>query len=194
MSGGSGEQGLLTAACAQVLNHFGLPSGAASGMADAKMPDAQSGYEKGSTAVMAGLAGLNMVYESAGMHASLLGFCLESLIIDNDMLGQCMRCVRGVEVNEQTLSIQVMKDVCMGGPGHYLGHDATINVMQTEYVYPAVADRSSPKEWEELGKPVLVEQAAKRKQAILDGFIPDHISADVDASIRQSHHILLSKG
>ena len=72
MSGGSGEQGLLTAACAQMLQHFGLPGGAAFGMADAKMPDAQSGYEKGSTAVMAGLAGLNMVYEAAGMHASLL--------------------------------------------------------------------------------------------------------------------------
>ena len=48
------------------------------------------------------------------MHASLLGFCLESLIIDNDMLGQCMRCVRGIEVNDQTIGIQVMKDVCMG--------------------------------------------------------------------------------
>ena len=95
MSGGSGEQGLLSAACAQMVSHFNLPSGAASGMADAKMPDAQSGYEKGSTAVMAGLAGLNMVYEAAGMHASLMGFCLESLIIDNDMLGQCLRCVRG---------------------------------------------------------------------------------------------------
>ena len=46
MSGGSGEQGLLTAACAQMLQHFDLPAGAASGMADAKMPDAQSGYEK----------------------------------------------------------------------------------------------------------------------------------------------------
>ncbi|MEC7208826.1 MAG: trimethylamine methyltransferase family protein, partial [Pseudomonadota bacterium] len=76
MSGGSGEQGLLTAACAQMLQYFGLPGGAAAGMADAKMPDAQSGYEKGSTLVMAGLSGLNMVYEAAGMHASLMGFCL----------------------------------------------------------------------------------------------------------------------
>lgn len=193
MSGGSGEQGLLTAACAQVLRHFNLPSGAASGMADAKMPDAQSGYEKGSTAVMAGLAGLNMVYESAGMHASLLGFCLESLVIDNDMLGQCMRCVRGVEVNEETLSVQVMRDVCIGGPGHYLGHDATINVMQTEYVYPAVADRSSPKEWEELKKPVLVEEAAKVKENILTTFMPDHISPDTDSLVRQHHHILLAR-
>ncbi|MCE2516798.1 MAG: trimethylamine methyltransferase family protein [Alphaproteobacteria bacterium] len=193
MSGGSGEQGLLTAACAQVLRHFNLPSGAASGMADSKMPDAQSGYEKGSTAVMAGLAGLNMVYESAGMHASLLGFCLESLVIDNDMLGQCMRCVRGVEVNEKTLSVEVMKDVCMGGPGHYLGHDATINVMQTEYIYPEVADRSSPKEWEELNKPVLVEEATKVKERILTTFHPDHVAADVDAAIRQQHKILLAR-
>ena len=68
-------------------------------MCDSKLPDSQSGYEKGSTAVMAGLAGLNLVYESAGMHASLLGFSLESMIIDNDMLGQCLRCVRGIEVN-----------------------------------------------------------------------------------------------
>ena len=172
MSGGSGEQGLLTAACAQMINHFGLPSGAASGMADAKMPDAQSGYEKGSTSVMAGLAGLNMVYESAGMHASLLGFCLESLIIDNDMLGQAMRCVRGVEVNANTLSVDVMRDVCIDGPGHYLGHDATIKVMQTEYVYPELADRSSPKEWEENNKPDLLQMATVRKKKFSKMFSP----------------------
>ena len=77
MLGGSGEQGLLTSACAQMLQHYDLPGGAAAGMADAKMPDAQSGYEKGSTLVMAGLSGLNMVYEAAGMHAS----CLASVLI-----------------------------------------------------------------------------------------------------------------
>ena len=191
MSGGSGEQGLLTAACSQMLRHFDLPGGSASGMADAKMPDAQSGYEKGSTVVLAGLSGLNMVYEAAGMHASLLGFCLESLIIDNDMLGQCMRCVRGIEVNEQTLAISVMKDVCIDGPGHYLGHEQTIALMQTEYVYPVVGDRSSPKEWEELGKPVLVEEARKRKEEILTGFHPQHISPELDQLLRSRYDIRL---
>jgi trimethylamine--corrinoid protein Co-methyltransferase len=160
-------------------------------MADAKMPDAQSGYEKGSTLVMAGLSGLNMVYEAAGMHASLLGFCLDSLIIDNDMLGQCLRCVRGIEVNEQTLAVQVMKDICMGGPGHYLGHDQTINLMQTEYVYPEIADRSSPKEWEELGKPNLLEVARQRKEDILANSHPSHISDALDAELRARFKILL---
>ena len=58
MSGGSGEQGLLPGACAQMLQFYDLPNGAAAGMADSKMPDAQSGYEKGTTLVMAGLSGL----------------------------------------------------------------------------------------------------------------------------------------
>jgi trimethylamine--corrinoid protein Co-methyltransferase len=192
MSGGSGEQGLLTAACAQMLQHFNLPGGAASGMADAKMPDAQSGYEKGSTAVMAGLAGLNMVYEAAGMHASLLGFCLESLVIDNDMLGQCLRCVRGVEVNDAALDISVFRDVCIDGPGHYLGHPQTLALMQSEYIYPDVSDRSSPKEWEELGKPILVQQAAQKVETILRNDTEGRFAPELDATLRSRHNILLS--
>ena len=192
MSGGSGEQGLLSAACAQMIAHFNLPSGAASGMADAKMPDAQSGYEKGSTAVMAGLAGLNMVYEAAGMHASLMGFCLESLIIDNDMLGQCLRCVRGVEVNDNTLNLDVIRQVCTEGPGHYLGHDQTISLMQSEYIYPVIGDRSSPKEWEELNKPNLVETATARKAKILAAGNPGFITPEMDALIRSKYNIHLA--
>ncbi|MDA8882535.1 trimethylamine methyltransferase family protein, partial [Alphaproteobacteria bacterium] len=193
MTGGSGEQGLLTSACAQMIRHFDLPGGAASGMADAKMPDAQSGYEKGSTAVMAGLSGLNMVYEAAGMHASLLGFCLESLVIDNDMLGQCLRCVRGIEVTENTLGFEVMKDVCLDGPGHYLGHQQTLSLMQTEYIYPAVSDRSSPKEWEEIGKPILTDVAQKRVTEILEKYHPGHISQSLDAELRSRYRILLDE-
>ncbi len=125
------------------------------------------------------------------MHASLLGFCLESLIIDNDMLGQCLRCVRGIEVNEDTLGLSVMRDVCISGPGHYLGHDQTIRLMQTEYVYPAIANRSSPKEWAELGKPDLVAVATKRKEEILKNYRPTHISDALDSDLRRRFNILL---
>ena len=191
MSGGSGEQGLLTAACAQMLQHFGLPGGAAAGMADAKMPDAQSGYEKGSTLVMAGLSGLNMVYEAAGMHASLMGFCLESLVIDNDMLGQCLRCVRGVDVGADNLSLDVFRDVCIDGPGHYLGHSQTLSLMQTEYIYPDLSDRSSPKEWEELGKPVLVDGAAAKVVEILGQGDNRVLDGAVDARLKERFELLL---
>ncbi|WP_187968017.1 trimethylamine methyltransferase family protein [Aquibium microcysteis] len=195
MSGGSGEQALLTAACAQMAQFYDLPGGSAAGMADSKLPDIQAGYEKGITNVMAGLSGLNLIYESAGMHASLLGFCLESLIIDNDMLGQCLRCVRGVEVTEASLSIDAISDVCLNGPGHYLGHGQTLQLMQTEYVYPAIADRFSPKEWAEKGRPDILQRAIAEKRRILSSHFPRHVGKALDDRLRlRFQNIYLPRG
>lgn len=191
MSGGSGEQSLLSAACAQMSHFYDLPGGAAAGIADSKMPDVQAGYEKGITNVMAGLSGLNMVYEAAGMHASLLGFSMESLIIDNDMLGQCLRCVRGIEVTEASLSLDSIADVSLNGPGHYLGHKQTLDLMQTEYIYPRIGDRTSPKEWIEKGRPDIVAMAIAEKSRILSSHFPTYIPDDVDAVIRARHRIFL---
>ena len=191
MSGGSGEQALLTAGCAQMHRFYGLPGGAAAGIADAKLPDMQAGYEQAHSNVMAGLSGLNLVYEAAGMHASLLGFCLESLIIGDDLLGQSMRCVRGIEVTEDSVSLEVMRSVCLDGPGHYLGHQQTLDLMQTEYIYPEIADRTSPKEWQENDRPDLLESAIRRKNEILSEPSPARLPPDRDLEIRNAFKIHL---
>jgi trimethylamine--corrinoid protein Co-methyltransferase len=189
MSGGSGEQGLLTAGCAQMHHFYGLPGGAAGGMSDSKLPDMQAGWEQGILNVMAGLSGLNMIYEAVGMHASLLGFCLESLVLGDDMLGQVQRCIRGIDVNEDTVSIETMRSVCLDGPGHYLGHSQTLEVMQTEYIYPVVADRTSPKEWVEIGRPDLIQKAIERKNRILADAAPSLINPAADQAIREKWQI-----
>jgi trimethylamine--corrinoid protein Co-methyltransferase len=142
---------------------------------------------------MAGLAGLNMVYESAGMYSSLLGFSLEGLILDNDVLGNCLRCVRGIEVNDDNLDIERIKAVCLDGPGHYLSDEQTLTKMQTEYFYPQVGNRMSPKEWNEAGKPDLIEVAARRKHKVLSGYFPDYLPDDVDKAIRANHKIMLDR-
>ncbi|NNE82190.1 MAG: trimethylamine methyltransferase family protein [Silicimonas sp.] len=183
MSGGSAEQALLTAGCAQMHRFYGLPGGAAGGISDSKLPDMQAGWEQGITNVLAGLSGLNMVYESVGMHASLLGFCLESLILGDDIVGQAMRCVRGIDVTEDTVSLDAMREVCLGGPGHYLGTDQTLALMQTEYTYPVVGNRMSPKEWEEAEKPDLMRTARARKEAIL-AEAACQVSPEIDAAVR----------
>lgn len=191
MSGGSGEQALLTAGCAQMHRFYDLPGGAAAGIADAKVPDMQAGWEQAMSNVMAGLTGLNMVYEAAGMHASLLGFCLESLIIGDDLLGQAMRCVRGIEVTEDSVSLEVIKRTCLEGPGHFLGSDQTLSLMQTEYIYPSLADRSSPKEWVELGKPNLVQKAIEKKENILNN-ATKKIDPTIDKKLRSAFNIHLA--
>ena len=193
MSGGSGEQALITSGCAQMGHFYNLTVGSAAGMCDSKLPDMQAGYEKGVTAGISALSGINLMYETAGMHASLLGFCLESLLIDNDMLGSINRNVRGIEVNDETLSFDVIADVCTAGPGHYLGNEQTLSLMQKEYVYPLIANRMSPKEWAEAGKPDLVECATARKREILDTYYPNYLPREMDNAIRAAHDIKLPR-
>ncbi len=188
MSGGSAEQALLTAGCAQMHRFYDLPGGAAAGISDSKMPDMQAGWEQAITNTLAGLSGLNMVYESVGMHASLLGFCMESLVLGDDILGQVMRTVRGIDVTEDSTSIEAMKAVCLGGPGHYLGSDQTLALMQTEYVYPVVGNRMSPKEWVEAGRPQLLDRAIARKNEIL-AKAGSTIDPQIDAAIRAAYNI-----
>ncbi|MFD2738715.1 trimethylamine methyltransferase family protein [Sulfitobacter aestuarii] len=191
MTGGSGEQALLTAGCAQMHKFYDLPGGAAAGIADSKLPDMQAGWEQMCSNVMAGLSGLNMVYEAAGMHASLLGFCHESLILGDDLIGQALRCVRGIEVNDETLALDQMRAVCMGGPGHYLGTEQTLGRMQVDHVYPALGDRTSPKEWQERGKPDLIERARARKEEILGQPSTARLPEEVDRAIRERFNIHL---
>lgn len=192
MSGGSGEQALLTAACAQMHHYYGIPGGAAAGIADSKLVDMQAGWEQAISNTMAGLSGLNMVYEAVGMHASLLGFCLESLILGDDLLGQIQRTVRGIEVDEDALAFEVMRNVCLEGPGHYLGTAETLERMERDYVYPALADRSSPGQFAEKGNPDLVELAAQRKEEILSTQVTPLIDPVADQKIRDAYPIALN--
>ena len=39
--------------------------------------------------------------------------------------------------------------------------EQTLNVMQSEYIYPDLSDRDSPNDWADMGKPVLLEKAIK---------------------------------
>jgi trimethylamine--corrinoid protein Co-methyltransferase len=190
MSGGSAEQALLSAGCAQMHHYYGLPGGAAGGISDSKLPDMQAGWEQAITNTLAGLSGLNMVYEAAGMHASLLGFCMESLVMGNDIIGQVLRCVRGIDVTDDSISIDVMREVCLSGPGHYLGSDQTLHLMQREYVYPETGNRMSPKEWEEANRPRLLDTAKARVDEIL-GKAELQYPAELDTAMRERFTIRL---
>jgi trimethylamine--corrinoid protein Co-methyltransferase len=192
MSGGSGEEGVLNAAAAQMVNWIGLPSGVAAGMTDSKIPDNQAGYEKGINVALAGHAGANLVYESAGMLGSLLACSLEALVIDNDMLGSINRTVRGIEVNEETLSTEVIAEV-IAGPGHFLGSAQTLDLMQKEYIYPEIGDRDTPDNWLDAGGKSAADVAHERAGEILGSHHPTHVSAANDAAVRERWDIVVER-
>ncbi len=190
-SGGGGEEALLQAASAQIARFYGLPSSISAGMTDAKRPDGQAGFEKGVTVALAAAAGGNLISEVAGMVGSLMGASFETMVIDNEMLGVIQRTLKGIEVTDDSLSYEVIKEV-IAGPGHYLGHPQTLALMDREYLYPNIADRSSLSAWEEDGSIGILEKARKEAKRVLAAHYPDSIDAKADAAIRERFPIRLS--
>ena len=189
-SGGGAEQALLGAASGQMSAFYGVPGGMGAGMSDSKLPDAQAGFEKALTVALAALSGGGFAFETAGMLASLLGASLEAMVIDDEMLGSIRRIARGIEVNDATLAVDVVREA-VAGPGHFLGAAQTLDVMETEFVYPRIADRLSPADWEAAGGGDIRARAARIVAERLAAPPRALISPEADAKIRAAFPIRL---
>ena len=188
--GGGGEISILNAGAAQLANHCGLPSGVASSMSDAKAVDAQMGMEKALSSLACGLSGANMVYESAGMMASLLGASFEAFVLDNEMLSHVYRMIRGIEVSEESLAFEAMRNV-ITGEGHFIGETQTMEAMERDYYYPKLGDRMEPTAWAEAGAEDAWQRARREVRELLASHNPNYIDPAVDAKIRAQFNILL---
>lgn len=188
-SGGSGETALLNAASAQLSNWLGLPSGVASSMTDAKAIDAQYGMEKGLTSLAAALAGGNLIYESSGMTASLLGASFEAFVLDDEMHSHTYRTLRGVEVTDENLGYDAICEAVLG-EGHFLGGAHTLAAMERDYFYPSLADRDDPRTWGNKGAPDAWAVAQTKAREILATHNPVYLTPEQDRAIKERFRIL----
>ncbi len=189
-SGGGGEISLLNAASAQLTNHIGVPSGVASSMSDAKAVDAQMGMEKALSSLACGLSGANLVYESSGMMASLLGVSFEAFLLDNEMMSHIYRIIRGIEIREDSPGFEAMKNV-ISGQGHFLAETQTLEAMERDYFYPQLANRMEPATWAELGEQDAWQKANVMAREIITNHRPNYIDTTAEVKIRKQFNILL---
>ena len=191
MSGGGGEAAIANAAAAQLLRHLQLPSTVSAGMTDAKIADAQAGYEKGYTVALAAQAGADMINLSVGMLGSIMIASPEALVIDDEMCGAILRSVRGIEVDDALLDLDATERV-VTGDGHFLGEAQTLELMKTEYVYPLLGDRKSVSEWVDAGGQSIWERACDHVSGILSRQASDHLPPASDHAIRDRFPIRLN--
>jgi trimethylamine--corrinoid protein Co-methyltransferase len=193
MIGGCAELALMNAAAAQLAHFYGLPIYNSCGITESKVPDVQAGFEKGLTTAVTALAGAQYNHHAAGMLESLLCVAYENYVIDDDINGTVMRLVRGLEVTDDTISVDVIHDICTDGPGHYLGHEQTIHLMNTEYYYPHTADRDTRANWEAAGSLDMRERARVKAREVLKNSFPQIVREEVDQRLRGEFNILLPR-
>lgn len=187
--GGTIEFGMMQAAAAQLAHHYRVPIYCSGGMTDAKVPDAQAGYEKMATLLLTAMGGGNYIHHAIGMMTNMSAVSLEQAVIDDEIVGMAMRVLRGIATTKASLAVEAIHRV--GPGGHYLMDTHTLQFMRTEFYPPSLADRQSRVAWEEGGKHDTRARAIERVKKLLRTHQPPVLPIEVDRAIRDRFNILL---
>ena len=193
ISFGSPEQGLMGVAMAQVAQHYGLPSYINVGLGDSKLVDVQSGLERGMTLLMGALAGAD-TFGHTGIAGADQAASLEQLIVDNEMAAYVKRILRGFAVNEETIALEVIKRVGIGG--NFLADKHTVAHFREELWSPDLFDRRDWQSWWDGGAKTMVQRAREKKQQILSQYSPEpidpHLAREIDGIVAAARRELIN--
>lgn len=173
--------GIVAAGGAQMARFYNLPS--SSWMAtDSKVSDAQCGYEKGLTGLIPALARSSFIF---GMGQGEFTFAVDfkNLIIDDEIVTQIKRTLDGIEVTEDTLCLEAIERVGIGGS--FLSSKAkdTFKFIPKETTELTIGDRNTREKWLEAGGINIGEKASVRVKEILDSHVPEPLDKDVIKNI-----------
>lgn len=171
------ERGIIRS----VSQRYGLPTFALSGCSDSKVVDQQAAAEAALTMMAEVLMGGNIVHD-LGYLESGLTFSFTQLAICDQMANWVKAFFSPVEVNDETLALNVITEV--GPGGQYLKHKHT-RAHFREHWYPDLFERGNYTDWTQKGSQTLGERAATRVQKILDEHHPQPLPDAVRARLRQ---------
>jgi len=141
----------------------------------------QTGHEKTLTALMAALAGTNLIY-GLGMIESGVTFDYAQLVMDDEIARMVKHVVRGIRVDDETLAVDDIAAV--GSFGDFLSLDATMRHMR-EASQPELIDRRVREDWEARGSTDLYQRSLQKARHVLETHRPEPLPDDVLARIRQ---------
>ncbi|MGI9861643.1 trimethylamine methyltransferase family protein [Moorella naiadis] len=184
LSYGAAELSLLSAALTNVARYMGLPMFSTAGCGDAKVIDTQLAIEAAFSILAAGLSGANLIHDCNYMEYGATG-SLELMVMDDEIIGMVKRILRGIEVNDETLAVDVIDRV--GPGGHFLGEEHTLAHFREEFWWPTLISRLRYDEWKMNGAKTMGQRVKEKTQRIINEHqpepLPDKVLKEIQAII-----------
>lgn len=155
--------------------------------------DAQAAHEATYSILMTALAGANIIY-GPGMLDFGITVDYGQLLFCNDMIRMARRCLDGIEINPETLAVDLIDKI--GPAGNFLFEEHTMKHMKEEQIQPDLIDRTMRYHWEEKGSKTLTEVAKIKAKEILANYqpkqLPDSVKGQIDdIFVRAKNELLL---
>jgi trimethylamine--corrinoid protein Co-methyltransferase len=167
------EQALMAVGMAELARFYGLPAYINVGLTDSKLPDAQAGVEAGVTLACGVLAGAD-IFGHLGICGADQGASLLMLMLQHEIIGYLERLVRGVEIDDEHLGIEVIEEGIRAGG--FLGLEHTVRHFRSELWFPQLFDRRYWEAWAGDGS----QDLAARCQAMKDDVLRKHVPEPMD--------------
>jgi trimethylamine--corrinoid protein Co-methyltransferase len=161
--------------------YYDMPTYGFGGCSDSKLPDAQAGAEVMMNGMLAALGGTNLIHDCGYLAGGSIG-SMEMAVVCNEIIGMISRIVRGVQVNEDTLAVEVIKNV--GPGGHYMSQKHTLEHVRELYM-PSLFDRESEVAWVKAGKKDVRDMARMKAKKILSEHTPTPLPKDVQLRLTE---------
>jgi len=148
----------------ELAHYVGLPLWQTGGCTDSKIFDEQAISEGALAVFFSALSGGDLCHDVGYTESAMTGSVFQLAAMD-EAIGYSRRITRGIEVNEDTLAVEVINRV--GPNGHYLKDKHTHRYYKSEFWLPNLCDRQSYETWELMGKTTFKDRTVARVQDIL---------------------------
>lgn len=175
------EQALMAVAMIQMGKFYGLPVYTNTGLTDSKIPDAQAGMECALSLIYAVNAGSD-IFGHLGICGVDQAASLSMLIMQNEIIGFIKRMKKGIKVTEETLALDVIESVGIGG--NFLAEEHTLLNYRNEFWFPELLNRDFFETWKSKGAKDMAEVCRDKKEKILKSppavHLDDSLSREID--------------
>ncbi|GIK39248.1 MAG: trimethylamine methyltransferase MttB [Chloroflexota bacterium] len=179
---GAPELSLMMAGLTELAHYAGLPLWQTGGCTDSKTFDEQAAIEGSLSCFFSALSGGDLCHDVGYTESAMTGSVFQLALMD-EAIGYSRRITRGIEVNEDTLAVDVIHHV--GPNGHYLREPHTRRYFKSEFWYPKLCDRRNFEEWDMMGRTTMRDRAIARVHDILASHQPSPIKPETERVIRE---------
>ena len=166
---GSPELSLYSAALSEIATYLNLPLMGTSGASEAKTVDLQAAIESTTQVIFSLLSRTTVPHDAGFLDCADIG-SLEMLVMNDEIIGMARRLMRGIEVTDATLMLDVIDRV--GPGGEFISAKETAKHFRKEIWLPRLMDRQTWNQWERNGSLSMLDNIRAYIRNILETHTP----------------------
>jgi len=178
---GSPDEALGRACIGQLGRFYHLPSWNTAAT-ESKLPDAAAAAETLYGMQLNAMAGITMIQAMGTMASGFYGSA-EMLVICNEIARMLRYLLRGIEISDESLALEVIREV--GPGGNFLSQTHTVQNFKSAQYFPSLFRRQTITQWQARGAHAILDEAHLRVENILAQGGPVELPSGADQELKR---------